>query len=135
MWTVEDSGIFSGARQILFNTNLLGKGKKGLNPYAEALDVLESVQWNMRPENKFVVTSVYGDTSWKPPEVEYVKINVDGAWDGDTKKDGIGLCCRDDSRVILFVESCSKVHLSSSLEAKLWSLQRSLEIAEEKRSI
>ncbi|KAL9662915.1 hypothetical protein QQ045_027750 [Rhodiola kirilowii] len=85
----------------------------------EASAVFQSVQWNLQPENKFVVG--------------YVKINVDGAWDRVTRKAGVGLCCRDDTGVMLFVESSSTSYLSSSFEAELWGLHRGLELAEGKR--
>ncbi|KAL9688321.1 hypothetical protein QQ045_032742 [Rhodiola kirilowii] len=129
-WTGQDNDqefsiILHGARQIWFNRNLVVNGKSGLNPYADVVTMLEMVQWSLKLEYRFVVTTMYDDGSWKPPEDDYVKINVDGAWDRETRKAGFRLCCRDSAGAILFVEACPILHLSSSFEVELWSLQRS----------
>ncbi|CAM8999447.1 unnamed protein product [Rhodiola kirilowii] len=125
--------ILNGARQIWFNRNLMVNGKCSLNPFIEAAAVQEGVFWSQRPENSFTVTSLVGDGKWKPPETEFVKINVDGAWNRETGEAGIGLCCRDSDGVVLFVEAEPFTHLRSSLEAELCSLLRSVEVGEEKR--
>ncbi|KAL9691520.1 hypothetical protein QQ045_011944 [Rhodiola kirilowii] len=113
--------------------NLVVNGKGSLNPFVEAAAVQEGVQWRQRPENSFTVTSLVGDGNWKPPETEFVKINVDGAWNCETGEAGIGLCCRDSDGVVLFVEAEPIAHLESSFEAEMCSLLRSMEVAEEKR--
>ncbi|KAL9690905.1 hypothetical protein QQ045_011317 [Rhodiola kirilowii] len=126
----ELSVILYGARQIWFNRNLVVNGKGALSPYVEAATMLEVIQRSQKPENMFVVTSLVGDSCWKPPENDYIKINVDGAWDRDSRKAGLGLCCRDSAGVFLFVEAEPISYLGSSFEAELCSLHRSLVVAE-----
>ncbi|CAM8940146.1 unnamed protein product [Rhodiola kirilowii] len=124
--------ILNGAMQIWFNRNLVVTGKRNLNPFTEAAAMEEAVLWSQRPEHSFVVTSLVGEGKWKPPEKDFVKINVDGAWDRETGKAGIGLCCRVETGVWLFVEAEPVRQLGSSFEVELCSLARSLEAAEER---
>ncbi|KAL9669538.1 hypothetical protein QQ045_007085 [Rhodiola kirilowii] len=122
--------IMQGARQISFNRNLVVNGKGALNPYVEAAALRESVLWNQKLENSLVVTSLVGNDSWQPSENGFLKINVDGAWDRESGKTGIGLCCRDSEGVVLFVVAESTPSVESSVEVELRSLQRSLELTE-----
>ncbi|CAM8929085.1 unnamed protein product [Rhodiola kirilowii] len=129
----ELSVILQGARQIWFNRNLVVNGKTALNPFEEAESVVDTVHLSLQTGHRFVVTNLYGDVEWIPPEIGFVKINVDGAWDRETLNAGIGICCRDSSGTILFVEASPVARLSSSFEAEFRSLFRSLELAETKK--
>ncbi|KAL9683157.1 hypothetical protein QQ045_014973 [Rhodiola kirilowii] len=128
----ELSVILNGARQIWYNRNLVVKGGEALNPFIAAVTVKERAQQSLKPENMFVVTSLVGTGSWNPPEIGYLKINVDGAWDWETQKAGVGMCCRDIGGVFLFVKAEPILSLGSSFEAETCSLLRSLEVAEER---
>ncbi|CAM8885121.1 unnamed protein product [Rhodiola kirilowii] len=122
--------ILQGARHIWFHRNMVVNGQEGLNPFTEAASVRDSVLWSQKPERSLVVTSLVGDGSWQPPENGFIKINVDGAWDRDSGKAGIGLCGRDSDGVILFVAAEPFLRLTSCVEAELLSLRRSFELAE-----
>ncbi|KAL9665335.1 hypothetical protein QQ045_020754 [Rhodiola kirilowii] len=73
-----------------------------------------------------------GDASWRPPAIGYLKFNADGAWDENSRKAGVGVCCRDETGMVILVEARWMEGTLSSEEAEEWAIGRAMEIAEEK---
>ncbi|CAM8960205.1 unnamed protein product [Rhodiola kirilowii] len=125
--------ILQGARQIWFNRNLIVNGKGGLNPWSSARSLNQWLSDQQDHSQRWIVTELCGETSWRAPKRGFIKFNVNGAWDVVSGKSGIGVCGRDDLGFVWLAEARWLGILASSQEVEAMALLRALELAEEKQ--
>ncbi|KAL9690092.1 hypothetical protein QQ045_010485 [Rhodiola kirilowii] len=128
---LELSIILQGARQIWYNRNQVLKGKEGQNPEVAARTIYQKGWRLYNSVQKLVVTDLSEGLQWLTPKRGFVKMNIDGAWDIETKEAGIGICCQDDKGDVCFTEARTIAIMASTFQAELWALDRAMEIAEE----
>lgn len=96
--------LFQGARLIWYNRNLPAHGQDMLSP-SSAVHMLK-VQSRQSFSRQLIICGMdlYMTYRWYTPVQDFLKINVDGAWDKAARKAGIGLCCRTDAGLVIVVE-------------------------------
>ncbi|KAL9678800.1 hypothetical protein QQ045_016651 [Rhodiola kirilowii] len=132
---MEVNMILQGARLIWLNRNSLLYGKNGQSPYTAARYVTQQSWRHQSGEEKLVVTDLSEGVRWSKPRKGGVKINVDRAWNGTTKKAGVGISCRDEWGCVCFVEAYPIDRAKSSLEVEQAALARAMKIAEEENML
>ena len=69
------------------------------------------------------------EAQWKPPKVNYFKINLDASF-VKKNKGGWGAICRDDTSMVQFAAAGCLLHITDHLHAKAMALSSAIDVAE-----
>lgn len=69
--------------------------------------------------------------SWQPPPEEFVKINVDGAFEARSGQGGWGIICRDSASDIRFLAAGAASDLTDALHAETTALCNAVQLADQ----
>lgn len=89
--------------------------------------VAEWRQFCMKPESK--QQQVFRKPVWKGTEVDTVKINIDGAFDGSNQLAGWGCIARDHTGDVIFAAAVKLDYMSEALHAEAYALIRGIQLA------
>uniref|UniRef100_A0ACD6AT50 Uncharacterized protein n=1 Tax=Avena sativa TaxID=4498 RepID=A0ACD6AT50_AVESA len=69
--------------------------------------------------------------SWQPPPTDFVKINVDAAFNISSNSGGWGCICRDEEAVVRFAAAGRIANASDALHAETFALLKAVEVADD----
>ena len=89
-------------------------------------------KFNQAQQKEQPLTSI-GGQKWQPPSIGYVKINFDGAWNKETRLNGVGAVIRDYEGKVLRAYASKKIGFVDSFMVEAKAAVRALEFAYEMR--
>ncbi|KAL9686900.1 hypothetical protein QQ045_031293 [Rhodiola kirilowii] len=115
---------------IWFTRNSLWHNGEFYNISDVVMKVKAQIKDILRPGFKFVVSRCESAVQWQPPEVDFLKINCDGAWDQVTGAGGLGFICRDNMGRAQFAAACKKERFRDIIEAECAAIYLAMQEAE-----